>query len=225
MFVSNQSDKRMLYKTLLILHIIAGFTALLTGLIAMITAKGKKLHLRSGKIYYFAMLGIGLTSFPMTILKPNPFLWMIAGFSTYMTLSGYAYLKYPKGQEIPRKSLWSPILGLIILVTGLILFLEQAHSQMLPVAITFALIFGSMLFTDSKRILKKMPLDYTIIMHTHIGRMVGSYIATLTAFLLINIQTDPAWIIWLGPTAVLTPVIIYFQKRYTKKKTRANQLT
>ena len=42
---------------------------------------------------------------------------------------------------------------------------------------------------------------------THIGRMGGSFIATSTAFLLTNIHFEPAWIVWLAPTVIGSPII------------------
>ncbi|MFN4880994.1 MAG: hypothetical protein ACK5CD_05075 [Bacteroidota bacterium] len=44
--------------------------------------------------------------------------------------------------------------------------------------------------------------------------MTGSYIATTTAFLVVNIQLTPMWIIWLGPTLLGTILIIYYTRTY-----------
>ena len=55
----------------------------------------------------------------------------------------------------------------------------------------------------------------------HIGRMIGAYIASLTAFIMINakhfpIDIDPI-ILWLGPTLILTPFLVYWSKPFKKK--------
>jgi hypothetical protein len=53
---------------------------------------------------------------------------------------------------------------------------------------------------------------------THIGRMCGTYIATVTAFLVVNINfVKPGWILWLLPTAIGTVIITYFTATWTKK--------
>ena len=41
----------------------------------------------------------------------------------------------------------------------------------------------------------------------------GATIAVVTAFLVVNVRFEPGWIIWLGPTVVLTPLIFVWAKR------------
>jgi hypothetical protein len=53
-------------------------------------------------------------------------------------------------------------------------------------------------------------------LYNHIGKMVGSYIATVTAFLVNNMHIGPMLVWWLGPTFIGTFVIAYFIKRYRK---------
>ncbi len=43
--------------------------------------------------------------------------------------------------------------------------------------------------------------------------MMGASIAAATAFLVVNIQTNPVWITWIAPTVVITPLIIYLNRR------------
>ena len=55
----------------------------------------------------------------------------------------------------------------------------------------------------------------------YIGRMIGAYIASLTAFIVVNakyfpIDIDPI-ILWLGPTLILTPFLVYWSKPFKKK--------
>jgi hypothetical protein len=52
---------------------------------------------------------------------------------------------------------------------------------------------------------------------THLQRMTGSYIAALTAFLVVNNTFLPAVVAWLLPTVVLTPLITLWSIRYTPK--------
>jgi hypothetical protein len=43
----------------------------------------------------------------------------------------------------------------------------------------------------------------------HLGRMLGGAIATLTAVLVVNVTTDPVWLGWVAPSAVITPMIAW----------------
>jgi hypothetical protein len=51
----------------------------------------------------------------------------------------------------------------------------------------------------------------------HISRMGGSFIATSTAFLLVNTSIEPIWVMWLLPTAIGTPMIIVASRKWRKK--------
>jgi hypothetical protein len=49
----------------------------------------------------------------------------------------------------------------------------------------------------------------------HIGMMMGAYIGTLTAFLVVNINDfQPAWLLWLLPTFILVPLMRFWTKKY-----------
>ena len=61
--------------------------------------------------------------------------------------------------------------------------------------------------------------NYWLLMH--LQRMTGAYIASATAFLVVNAKYIPfelpAFVFWLLPTAVLTPLIVSWSKKYSKK--------
>lgn len=52
----------------------------------------------------------------------------------------------------------------------------------------------------------------------HIQRMIGAYIAALTAFLVVNNTYLPSLAAWLLPTVILTPLIFYWSKMYANKQ-------
>jgi len=48
--------------------------------------------------------------------------------------------------------------------------------------------------------------------------MLGAYISTFTAFLVVNIQSENyAYLIWLMPTFIGTPLIVFWTMKYTRK--------
>jgi hypothetical protein len=80
----------MLYSFLLILHIASGTAALFgaAGAIATkVIADNHKLHILSGRTFFYGMLLVFLTTVPMTILRPNLFLILIGIFSFYLAWS------------------------------------------------------------------------------------------------------------------------------------------
>jgi hypothetical protein len=66
---------------------------------------------------------------------------------------------------------------------------------------------------------KMTEKNYWLLMH--LQRMMGAYIASTTAFLVVNAKylpfEFPGFVFWLLPTAILTPLIIIWSKKYSKK--------
>ena len=71
----------------LFIHIAFGSVALLTAALAFLTKKGPKFHAKAGRIYAFAMIGVGLNT--LWWMGSTDFLLFIAFFSTYMVLVGW----------------------------------------------------------------------------------------------------------------------------------------
>ena len=75
-------------QVLLPVHILAGTIALLCAALAVSSEKGKKLHVLSGRTYFWCMVAIFLTAIPMSIISSNIFLFLIAVFRSRMGLVG-----------------------------------------------------------------------------------------------------------------------------------------
>ncbi|MGB3586464.1 MAG: hypothetical protein WBA23_07995, partial [Tunicatimonas sp.] len=56
----------------------------------------------------------------------------------------------------------------------------------------------------------------------HISRISGAYIATLTAFLVNNVRTDPEFIAWLLPTLIGLPLVSFLRRRYFAQRKLIN---
>ncbi|AHM59504.1 hypothetical protein D770_06205 [Flammeovirgaceae bacterium 311] len=220
----------MLYTVILILHIAAGFTALFSGGISFTATKGRRLHRIAGKVYTIAMIGVGFTAITMCLLKYNPFLFTIGIFSTYMTLTGYRSLRYDKYTHKPNLAMdWSFLVAALLLAggfTGHMLLNEGFHLQGLQlVLLIFMGILLLMLLVDVQVLRNPEGLKKADLLRRHISRMGGAYISTITAFLVTNVHTEPVYIAWLLPTAIGTPFIIYFIRKYSSKKKPMRQAT
>lgn len=201
------------------IHIIFGALALVSGGLAIVSKKGGKLHLTSGKIYYWSMIGIGITAFGIAIPKGNLFLLMVGGFSTYMTLTGYRFLQFRRNPKL-KFGLLDYVFICIGFLTVLLpaFFLLQVdlvkNSGILIVFLVFSSILVSMLTGDLVHSKKLGSYPKGWFLNRHISRMMGAFIATVTAFLVQNWQTDPVFIAWLLPTVLLVPLIVYFTKKF-----------
>lgn len=214
-----------IYSIILVLHIIAGTLALSSGAIAFSVRKGKGWHTKAGDLYYYAMLAVGISAFVMCFLKYNPFLFVIGLFSLYMAITGYRSMQLPANPANASLrfdwTIWS--ITLAGLLTSLSLNLQRELGGLTPVLLTFSCILIGMLLIDLKTLCQRR-WNKSKLLKRHISRMGGAYIATFTAFLVNNLHTDPAFIAWLLPTLVGTPLIMYFQYKFSPKKRKQTNI-
>jgi len=211
----------LLYKLLLYGHIAAGTLALLSGTISLIRRKGDSKHRFIGNIFLYNMLAVGASSFFMAVYRPNPFLFMVGIFSTYLVSTGarILYLKRLSEGQNPLVIDW--ILSLAMFGFGLA-FISSGIRNILDgnyFGITY-LVFGSIGLT---LVLQDIALYFGKItkknywLYMHISRMVAGNIAAFTAFLVVNNTVLPALVAWLLPTVIGTILISYYQKNYRQK--------
>lgn len=202
----------------LVIHIIAGFTALVVGVFAFASSKGGKLHRVSGKIYVVSMLAVAFTSFVMALIHYNPFLFMVGVFTLYMTITGYRGLG--RKQRKQSKTLdWALIVFSALMASYMLvkIFSQGSLGGFMPVVIVFAVTLMAYILRDIQIFTGRIKMSANKWLLYHIGRISGAYIATFTAFLVTNVKTDPVYIAWLLPTVIGAFVIAYFQRKYKVK--------
>jgi uncharacterized membrane protein len=213
---------------LLILHVIAGFTALIAGGIASYTRKGGKGHRSSGKWYFWAMTGVFITAVAVSILKDRVFLFMIGFFSYYFVVRGYRQL-YLKGLGKSQKAAgldWAVTSVALLFGIGLIVFavLQKLNGiSFWPVPFVFGIVSGSFAIADM-RLYIKGPSFKQHWLAGHIVSMGAGYIATWTAFVVTNIKFLPPVFVWLAPSVIGSVFISMSIRKYIKPKKAEKQL-
>jgi hypothetical protein len=198
---------------LLVIHVLAGTVALLCSAIAVSSQKGKKLHVLSGRTYFWCMVGIFLTAIPMSIINSNIFLFLIAIFSFYLAFSGMRFAKNRKG--IATTIDWIAVSlmilsGLGMWVLAVIYFINDNFQYITLLVFGFialALGYGDYISHKNKAAIGKERIA------KHLTNMMAGTIAVITAVLVVNVNIEPIWIWWLLPTAVITPIIFYWNKK------------
>lgn len=227
-FLCKQNRKNMnepLFTGILWIHIIAGSLALLAGPIAMFNQDGGKLHRQSGIIYFYSMMVIFVSSIVLSIVRENWFLFMVGIFSGYLVLTGYRALKLKmlhrgqKAESIDWFILFISLLaGVGLMAMGVWLLWSKSNSfGLVPI------VFGGVMLSGVKEDYKRFTVPPTEKNHwllKHISGMMGGYIATLTAFLVQNVHIDPNFIVWLAPSVLVTPIIIYSTRKIKKGKSK-----
>lgn len=201
-----------LFRTLLALHVAAGFTALLTGLSAIASCKGGPLHARSGRLFHGAMVAVALTAVALSALKGGRFLLHIGLFALYQVHAGLRSIRN-KGLR-PAAQDWAGLMlgggnGAFMIATGNVVLLVFGGISTL-LALTDLRLFV--------RALRGQPLPPLAWLRRHIGMMLGTYIATTTAFLLTLMRhLDVGWLHFLFPTFIGVPFIAYATWRSTRR--------
>lgn len=207
------------FNLLLTIHIICGSISLALGLYVLVFRKGNKNHRRIGNVYFYAMLTASVVALPMSYIHPNYFLFIIGVFTSYMLLTGKRYLKNKTTADV-RPLDW--LLSCIMLVFGFGFIFFGAYNVIKnnSFGVVF-LVFGviSLLFVYQDWInLKGKSKVRNAYLTTHLQRMIGSYIASVTAFLVVNNTVLPAIVAWLLPTAFLVPLIVAWTKKFKQEK-------
>jgi hypothetical protein len=205
-----------LYSPVLVLHIVTGFLALLCGILSVSSKKGARLHRFSGTVFFWSMLGVCLSALFICLLKGNTFLLLIGGFSFYMAYTGFRAVK--------EKSLLPNWMDKLVMVMAAITtFFMLASMNM--ILMVFGVLAAWNLFQQVKSTVdlrKGKTLPEKLWLERHIGMMMGAFIATTTAFLVVNSNLFdalglPAWFWWFLPSALLVPLIFYFIKKFAPK--------
>jgi uncharacterized membrane protein len=213
-----------IFKFFLILHIFFGSIGLLAGTYNMAAKKGDKLHKLIGKIFAISMLGAGFSSLLLAILHRNDFLLAVGIFTIYLTATGWRYL-YLKNIIEGQKPLIIDWIIMVFMALGIVVFVTIGTKSILDKnyfgIIIFAFAWRGITFVihDFKTYQGKIKeKNYWLI--AHLQRMSSAYIASLTAFVVVNAPNKFSFVPWLLPAAIFVPFIIKWTRKYTFEKSK-----
>lgn len=199
------------------LHAALGGLALLSGSIALIAAKGKAVHKRSGKIFYYGMLACAAMAMVIAVL-PNhrsEFLFSIGVFSSYSVLIGYRALNYKRAKHnFTIDKIWASILLLTgsAMIAYTLIFAAAKNVVMLVfgIAAIYFAVSDLIAFQHPEKTRKRW-------LQLHLGKMTGGFIAALTAFVVVNQLLPGVWA-WFVPSMVFVPYIVWQTRESIPKK-------
>ena len=205
-----------IFKIILIIHILFGSIGLLTGTINIGRKKGDKSHFLVGKLFLISMIINAIAGFVMSIMHNNLFLLIIAVFSFYMVCTGQrilslkSLLKNQKPKTIDYLLTSGMLLfGLGFIIYGTYLLINSNNFGI--VLLVFGLISILMVRTDLKLYKGNSKFkNYWLLIH--LQRMMGAYIASVTAFIVTNDKYNLGIIGWLLPTVVIVPLIFKWSR-------------
>ena len=198
---------------ILAVHIFLGSIAILGMALAWLSKKGALWHRRGGKAYVLGMAGSLIAAFAVSVLTSNVFLFLVGLFSAYFVYTGYRLAVVKNGLRSSMDkcaSLIALIVGLGMMGYGVLLSFSSDSSTAIVVAV-FGVISAFTGFGDF-RLGDKWPTGKERIV-LHLSRMGGASIATVTAVVVVNVKTDPAFIAWLLPSMVGAVSIAYWTRK------------
>ena len=198
---------------LLFIHIIAGTVSLLAAALAVVSAKGKKVHIRAGRTYFWGMFLIFITAIPMSIVSSNLFLFLVAIFSFYLAYAGMRFARNRTGTA--NFFDWVAI-GLMVLSGVIMLFLAtnyfmNSNSQYITLTV-FGFIAISLGYMDFRSYRNKSAIGKQRIAR-HLTNMLAGTIAVITAVLVTNLSIEPVFILWILPTIIIFPLIFWWNRK------------
>lgn len=210
------------FRYLLMLHIAGGGAGLLAGTISAAVKKGGPLHVWCGKVFSIGMI---LASISALVLSNMPghhslFLFAVGGFSLYMVLTGHRMIYLKRALRQSHQPMG--FIDLLITLFGICFAIFLVYQSVLGLRAgnTFSVVPGvfggvclSFAYADVQLLLGKHALKQKWMYH-HIVRMMGALIASYTAVLVVNVQINMQWILWLLPTAIGSIFITGFVIKY-----------
>lgn len=202
-------------KILIVIHVISGISALLSGAFAMMLKNQISKHRIAGKTYFISMNIIFVSGVILSLYRDSLFFLFISFFVYHSVLSGFRALKLKnmhRGQQ-PEKIDWAIELFMGISNSSFLVYGVYSYFQGHGVSALIPTVFGALGFRAVIQNIKRFrntPNDSTHWLQVHIGNMMGSYIGAITAFLVNQAPHIPIHpvLLWLAPTVIFTPIIV-----------------
>jgi hypothetical protein len=216
------------FKINLAVHVLAGFTGFFVAPVAMIVKKGGAAHRLWGWVYVYAMGIAALTALLASAFKNNWFFISLAVFSFYAAFAGVRVMnlkRIHKMDKVPFIDWMAAVLNILFSLFLVVLGAINLPKAFGYVAIVFGLIGINNGLRDVKKFMQRKE-DKQRWLFDHIGGMLGSYIAAVSAFSVNNLNFEwmPAVVTWLWPTVIGVPAMMKWMNYYKRKLSKGKTL-
>ena len=148
------------------------------------------------------------------------FLLLIAVFSFYLVFAGWRFARNYRGKAHAVD--WAAVAAIALAGLGMWVYAAVLASGGDSQWVTMGL-FGAIALALGLADARYHRADATPRARRigrHLTNMMAGTIATITAVLVVNVSTNPAWIAWIAPTIVITPLIVWWNIRVAKEGKR-----
>lgn len=207
-------------RILIYIHAFFGGLGLITGMLSILVKKGAINHKKAGKVFSYSMVISSVISLFIARMPhhENLFLFLIGIFTVYMVLSGNRALTLKSKTKSKADTIDKSISGamlltsIIMLVIGTIGMVHRIDNSILYV---FFGCFGVLMTFKDFQTFKTFTKNKNAWIKSHIGRMVGALIASVTAFMVAGLHIGTT-LVWMTPTILGTVYIVYWTIKFNK---------
>ena len=202
----------MSFDILLTSHLVSGSITVIGMLVAFASRKGSRIHRLGGRVFTIAMCVALVTAIALAVRKSDIFIGLVAVFSAYFVYTGWRVAAIRD-----RRFLTSDRIALVLLMLAsaamfiVAVLMQRQGEGLFPVLLVFGALAIGLVATDW-RYRGGWPKGIQGVT-LHLTRMGGASIATITAVFVVNVRTDPEFIAWLVPSAVIIPTLLFFARR------------
>jgi uncharacterized membrane protein len=213
----------MIHKLNILIHVIAGTTALLIGIITLILKKGSPGHIRFGRYFLILIAVVVISGFlGWFFFRSNPFLLMLTILSGYVSYSGYrrTRLKEKRGRIYDAMIAFAALfLALLFLI-----WLKQSDENWSP-SVIYPTVFSILLVTgyDLIRYFWLYKELRTWWLYEHIYKMLFAFSAIFSAFTGTVFPQFKPWS-QVGPSMICIWLIVFYIFREKRKRVKISQL-
>ncbi len=209
---------------MILVHAVLGVGAFVAGLLALASTGKLRRHRKVGRVFMVAMGTAVVLAIPAIVARQNLFLTGIGLLVLYH--GGVAWrlarLKPPRRMPGRLDRVVHPAAGLGFLAYGAygVLLLVSGRSMgWVPIVFAGISLVSVMRF---HRFSRQGSYERHEWVGMHVGGVAAAFIAAFTAFCVATVPRlmpgiIPNMVLWLGPTAVFTPMFIVLGRRFEEK--------
>jgi uncharacterized membrane protein len=175
------------------IHVIAGSSALVAGLVAILSPKRAGLHARAGMFFLYCYVPVVATAaVGLLVFDFRSFLAVVTILSIYDVFSGYRALQLRGGRPLPGDLAFSSA-GFVAPWVFLLL-MTRLHQPWMPV-LTWSILGGLILTSGYDLCRAFLPMSWLrrTWVQEHLLKMMGAYIAITSAFAGTVFQRHMPW--------------------------------
>lgn len=206
------------FKILIILHASFGGLALLSGTVAIIVKKGRSLHKKAGRFFFYSMIGCVISALWAALMPGHysPFLIAVGVFSFYFVFTGFRVLRL-KQKSVSIVGDKAAAYFMIIACIAMIAYPPILFGKLNLILAVFGA--AGLFFAIQDILLFRHPEKFRDIwLRQHLTRMMGGFTAATTAFIVVS-QILPELVSWLLPGIMGGALITFWSRSIERKKT------